>query len=306
MADNSFQNSFQSEIVLREAFGFVLDPLSDGIEILSTHTGLRWGPTERVLFFYRKPVIHAFELIVFQIFIFGFYRMSAGYVAGVVSHAPRSMPTSNVNRCIGAIMLALWISEVFMHIVRDVPVLLQPHEMLPQQVASLSWVYVFLIAKPREKNYYLCVYIASLLSGTLWIPLSSLISLDVHNSSHVVEFVILVANHVLRVLVPLYFAARYELLPLTVHYLIHVCWVVIFMNANVYTLASYVTGLNVNYQLFPPLTHSKQPVFDTPFYRFYGAVAVVFLILLCRVSIGVGGWFLHAAAVLQSRRNKSL
>lgn len=197
----------------------------------------------------------------------------------------RSLPRSLLNKLFGYTLLLCFISQVVLKAVRPQPLVQLCWLTMPCHVITLAWVYILLQPKGNG-NYQLCVYIASIITGCHWGPVSAAASPDWSDHQFKIEGKIFIVHHGLLVLMPLYFAARYDLLPFTWKYVGHVTWVATLANVCGYTLLSYVSGLNVNYHLYPPPKLMKLPVFDTPFYRFYVIGILIALAVFFRMLVG--------------------
>ena len=285
-----------AENVLHDVLGWAVDPLAAGLEALCDRTGLRWGPTtDRSLFFFRSPFMHVVEFVVFHVFVYITYKLSEGYFAASYGKGRgKGMPRSLLNTVLGIIFFLCWVSQVYLKAVRPNPLVQLCWLAMPCHLITLLWVYI-LLSPPSKRNYRLCVYLASMITGCHWGPTSAAASPDWSDHQYPVEGYIFVLHHGLLVAMPVYFAARFELLPLTFRYVWHVTWVATLINVNAYTLLSYISGLNINYHLYPPIKLIKLPIFDTPFYRFYVIAALIVLTVLFRLA--VGGAASHAARV---------
>jgi hypothetical protein len=282
--------------------------------------------TDRQLFFYRSPFMHVFEFVVFHLFVYTAYLLCRGYLdqhvpparmvsipvaarhkktdddapgdgadATVVKMAPqqklirdpfrRSLPRSLLNKLFGYTLLLCFTSQVVLKAIRPQPLVQLCWLTMPCHVITLVWVYILLQPKGNG-NYRLCVYLASVITGCHWGPVGAAASPDWSDHQYKIEGKIFVVHHGLLVLMPFYFAARYDLLPFTFKYVCHVTWVATLVNVCGYTLLSYVSGLNVNYHLHPPPKLMKLPMFDTPFYRFYVIGILILLAIFFRMLVG--------------------
>lgn len=243
---------------------------------LCENTGLRWGPSSRDQFFFRPPQLHLVEFAVFHVFVYVLYRITPSYCRDVITTPLRvSMPASWLNRAIGAVYLACWLFQVFVKAVRPTPLVQLCWLFMPCHLITLVWVYVFLYSSPQKKNYWTCVYLASMATAFHWGPVSAALFPDWSDHQFKIEGTVFVVHHGLLVLTPLYFAVRYQLLPFTWRFLVHATWVATLINVGPYTLISYLSGLNLNYHLYPPPKVSKMWIFATPYYRFYVILALI-------------------------------
>lgn len=237
---------------------------------LCESTGLRWGPNPRDLFFYRSPEMHLVEWVVFHAFVYVLYRMNRGYYSRITSSATKeSMPRSWFNVTIGALYLLCWIFQVVLKASRPNPLVQLCWLFMPCHLITLVLVYVFLWSSPSRGNFRRCVYLASLATAFHWGPVSAAVFPDWSDHQFPMEGQMFFLHHGLLVLTPFYFAARYGLVPFDLPFLTHATWVATLINVGPYTLISYLSGLNVNYHLYPPPKLMKLAIFATQWYRFY-------------------------------------
>jgi hypothetical protein len=280
-----------AEAVLHDALGWVLDPAAAQLVRLCQATGMRWGPnSDPALFFYRSPFMHVFEFIVFHLFVLLAYKLSSGFFHETVVLQERKrqrlgMPNSLVNKVFGFTFLACFASQVYLKAIRPRPLVQLCWLFMPCHVITLAWAYI-LLQPAAKRNYARCVYLASVITGCHWGPTSAAAAPDWSDHQFRVEGYIFVLHHGLLVVMPVYFAVRYELLPFSARYLWNVTWVATLINVNFYTLLSYVSGLNINYHLYPPPKLMKAAIFATPFYRFYVIAVLVMLAATCRLCVG--------------------
>ncbi|CUG90599.1 transmembrane protein, putative [Bodo saltans] len=263
----------------------VPDAATDALVSFCDATGLAWGPNQRDLFFYRPPALHVAEFVIFHAFVCVVFMMVPGYFRSVVPSASvQSMPKSWLNRAFGWIFLGCWLFQVVLKAMRPRPLVQLCWMFMPCHLITLAWVYVFLYSGPRQRNYRFCVYLVSMVSAFHWGPTSAAMFPDWSDHQFKIEGSIFILHHGMLVLMPIYFAARYGLLPFTRNFLLHATWVATLINVGPYTLISYVSGLNVNYHLYPPPKLMSLAVFATPYYRFY----VVGLLVLMTIGFYCG------------------
>lgn len=247
--------------------------LVDGLVALCERTGLYWGPNSRDLFFYRPPANHIVEFVIFHLFVLVLYLLTPSYYRDAVTNPQRklqeSKPRSSLDTILGATYFFCWLFQIVLKSMRTMPLVQLCWMFMPCHLITLLWVYVFLYSSPSTKNFRLCVYLASLATAFHWGPVSAALFPDWSDHKFVVERYVFVLHHGLLVVTPYYFAIRYGLLPFTRDFLIHATWVATFINVGPYTIISYITGLNVNYHLYPPPKLMTLAVFATPYYRYY-------------------------------------
>jgi len=246
---------------------------------LCESTGLAWGPNERDLFFYRPPWLHPLEFVLFHLFVLVLMAMSRGYFTSVTATRETSSPTkgkhgskrSRLEMCLGVIFFLCWLSQVYLKSVRPMPLVQIWWLIMPCHLITLLWVYVFLISR----NPRLSMYLASLATACHWGPVSAAMFPDWSDHQYRIEGFIFMLHHGLLVIMPVYYAARHGLVRFSLPFLVHVTWLATWINVGPYTIVSYVTGLNVNYHLYPPPKLMKLAIFATPYYRFYVIAALI-------------------------------
>jgi hypothetical protein len=253
-------------------------------------TGLAWGPNPPELFFYRPAALHLVEFVLFHLFVFLLYRTVPNFFRQTVASPKQlGMPTSVFNRMCGWIFLGCWLFQLLLKGMRPRPLVQLCWLFMPCHLITLTWVYVLLYSTPQRKNFRFCVYLISMVSAFHWGPTSAALFPDWSDHQFKIEGSIFVLHHGLLVLMPVYFAARYGLLPFTRPFLLHATWVATLINVGPYTVISYISGLNVNYHLYPPPKLMKLAVFATPYYRFYVIGILVFMTIGFYLSIvGLG------------------
>lgn len=254
--------------------GVYFDSIVPSFVRLCEATGLYWGPNERDLFFYRPPWLHPLEFVVFHLFVSVLMLLSRGYFTSVTSRIPKQNQRSSggtVERMLGGILFLCWLSQVYLKAVRPMPLVQIWWLIMPCHLITLLWCYVFLVCQ----NPKLSMYLASLATAFHWGPVSAAMFPDWSDHQYKIEGYIFVVHHGLLVILPLYYAARHGLLRFNMTFLIHATWVATWINVGPYTAVSYLTGLNVNYHLYPPPKLMKLPIFASPFYRFYVIAALV-------------------------------
>lgn len=279
--------------VAGKAAAFVLDahlaflePAAEALVALCDATGLRWGPNPRSLFWNRPPELHIAEFIIFHLIIWTLYRCSRGfYTSVVVKPRPTVNRESNVDLFIGLTFALCWFSQLIFKALRKQPLVQMCWMFMPCHLITLIWIYVCL-SKGRS-NYNFCVYLATLASVYHWGPVSAAVFPDWGDHKFWLEGPIFALHHGMLVAMPFYWALRYRLLPLSWGFVCHMTWVAMFVNCGFYTLISYLSGLNVNYMLYPPPKVALWGLLNTPYYRFN----VIALLIVTSTAL----WIVFAA-----------
>ena len=239
-----------------------------GFVAVVSELGLKWGPTPFDLFFYRPPWLHIVEFVVFHLFCIFCHKLAPRFYHDNVTRKPLvGKPKSNFDAFLGVMYLVCWLSQLLLKAMRPNALIQLCWLFMPCHLITLLWAYIFL-SKPQARNYHYCVYLASLATAFHWGPTSAAAFPDFEDHQYPIEGVMFIIHHGLLVLTPIYFAARYEILKLDFKFLCHLTMVATLINVGPYTLISYITGLNLNYHLYPPPKLVNTPVFSTIYYRF--------------------------------------
>ncbi|KEG13919.1 TMEM164 family protein, partial [Trypanosoma grayi] len=265
---------------------------ADWLLTVCRHTGQRWGPNAATeLFWYRPPKVHIFEFVVLHAFVCCCFYASRGYCRQAwrqLQSAPRDRSTkSRVNQLLAVVLLVCWMCQVLFKATRPHPFVQLGWLLMPCHLLTLLWAAVLM--RGGRERYELNVYLASLAADYHWGPTAAAASPDFGDHQYPIEGYVFVVHHALLLLLPFYFAARYELLPMTSKRLLHVTSVAVLVNVGPYTLYSYVSGLNLNYMLYPPPKLMHTFPFTSVAYRFYVIVALIVLTVLFHFIISCCG-----------------
>eukprot|EP00756_Hemistasia_phaeocysticola_P043722 Hpha_TRINITY_DN1729_c0_g1::TRINITY_DN1729_c0_g1_i1::g.158384::m.158384 len=140
---------------------------------------------------------------------------------------------------------------------------------MPCHLFTLGWAAI-LLKWPRSANYW-----GTMMTTFHWGPAGAAAFPDWSDHAMKIEGYIFVLHHTILVLMPLYFALRFRPVPASVRYFIHSTAFATMVNVTPYTLICYVTGLNLNYHLYPP----PLPM-DFIQHEHYRPVVIVILIFL--------------------------
>ncbi|KAH9600693.1 Transmembrane protein 164 [Trypanosoma melophagium] len=246
---------------------------ADWLYTLCQKTGQAWGPNgAEMLFWFRSPKVHIFEFVVLHIFILFCFRASWGYFSKMCKSERRGVSRgrstkSGINNFIGIFFLFLWVLQVLFKSLRPQPFVQLGWLLMPCHLITLIWAFVFL--RQKESQYALNVYLATLAADYHWGPTAASLVPDFGDHQYRIENYFFVLHHGLLLIMPFYFSARYELLPMNLKHLLHVTGVATLVNIGPYTLFSYVSGLNLNYMLYPPPKLWGIFPFTSKAYRFY-------------------------------------
>ena len=255
--------------------------LAEYLEAFCDQTGLRWGPNPRSLFWYRPAVFHVLEFFVMHLaLLLLYFATKSFYRREVLRRPPTRNPDSTLDLVLGTVLMLCWLSQVVFKALRPNPIVQLCWLAMPCHLITLIWTYVLLTK--GQNNWPQVVYYATLACVYHWGPVSAAMFPDWND--HVfkaVEGPVFLVHHGILVAMPFYWALRYELQPLTWRFIGHFTLVATFTNVGIYTLLSYVSGINVNYMLYPPPKVAHWPFLDTPYYRFY----VIGLLIVLSIAL---------------------
>jgi hypothetical protein len=265
-----------------------LDAAAEQLVAFTNATGQAWGVTSYENFWYRSPQLHIVEFVVLHLFVLLCFRLSHGYFAEVVTaRRPTVNPKSLLDQLLGVALVACYVAQIGLKGLRPNPLVQVFWMVMPCHLITLVWAYVLL--SQGSKNYHFCVYLATMCGAFHLGPVAASALPDLSDHQYFIEGPLFYAHHALLVVMPFYYAARYGLLPLTPRFIAQATAIGSFMNFGPYTVLSYVTGLNINYNLHPPPKLAK---FTDVSYRWTGAVPAlmlsvpVFMVLLWAFAIG--------------------
>ncbi|RNF03020.1 TMEM164 family protein [Trypanosoma rangeli] len=254
--------------------------MADALVALSRLTGQAWGPNVvEDLFWFQPPKVHIFEFVLVNLFVWWCFRASWGYRSRAWKYLrgvpPDMCRESRLNALLGFFFLLCWVFQVVLKAVRPRPFIQLGWMFMPCHLITLLWAVVLLRSGPR--HYPMNTYLATLAADYHWGPAAAIASPDWGDHQYKLEGHVFMLHHGLLLLMPFYYAARYELLPMTTSHLLHVTAVATLVNIGFYTPYSLITGLNLNYMLYPPPKLMRVFPFTAVAYRLY---IIAFLIAL--------------------------
>lgn len=250
-------------------------------------TGLRWGVTPRPLYFYQSPSLHIFIFAMGVTFCYAFYLNSRNFRAGAIRRlrtlgAGRSVKCP-INTAIAAILIGCLATQVAAKASRPKPLIQLGWLLMPCHILTAVWVYIFLHNKPSD--FGSCCYLGTLTVDVLWGPLAALASPDMGDHQFRIEGTIFVLHHSLLVLLPFYFAIRYNTLGMSWQHLWHLTWVCTTYKLVFSTPYALLTGMNLNYMLYPPTVRFAPAILKSVYYRpAYIAIFMLFSVM-CNVIV---------------------
>ncbi|RNF15293.1 TMEM164 family protein [Trypanosoma conorhini] len=289
------------------ADALVPQAIADGLVALCRRTGQAWGPNSaEALFWFQPPKVHILEFVVVHVFVWWCFRASAGYPARAWRRLRRvsrgKCQDSRLNMLLGLVLLLCWSFQVLLKALRPQPLVQLGWLLMPCHLLTLLWVAVLLRTGPS--HYPTNVYLATLAADYHWGPVAAMASPDWGDHRYKLEAPVFMVHHGLLLIMPCYFAARYELLPLTTSHLLHVTAVATLVNIGFYTPYAYISGLNLNYMLYPPPKLMRVFPFTSVAYRFYVIAILIALTAMFHVVIAGFGEGVRWLLSLGKRRHQ--
>jgi len=284
--------------------GPTVTAIEDQLYGFANATGLNWGSTPADVYWFKRPIIHLAEFFVFNFVCYLAHLATAKYwhkMTEARTIEPNRLRDSLLNRCLGWAFILCFLSQILFKAIRVNPFVQLCWLFMPCHLITLTWAYVCLCDKSTSRQRGICILLATVCASCHWGPVGAAALPD--HSDHSLppyEGYVFDIHHGLLVLMPFYWAARYEFTPISFGWLGYVFKWATFINVGPYSLISYTAGLNLNYMLAPPgpLQRKLPLIFDIPIYRAPTIVGLVLLTILCRTSIGFVGWMVKQICTL--------
>eukprot|EP00123_Amoebidium_parasiticum_P001150 comp12190_c0_seq1/m.6954 comp12190_c0_seq1/g.6954 ORF comp12190_c0_seq1/g.6954 comp12190_c0_seq1/m.6954 type:complete len:301 (-) comp12190_c0_seq1:106-1008(-) len=160
---------------------------------------------------------------------------------------------------------------------------------MPCHVLTYSYAYVLLTQHGvfRRKVFNLCLYCG-------WFPVMAMLFPDFDDHVFRFEGPLYIFHHIVLIVAPIYCLSRtdrFELQPLNVRYALEMTIAVTFLNTHIQQIASYLSGLNINYHMSPP-NLPLDLLSEDKWYRFKVAVLLFFLGISSRMIIPPSAWMI--------------
>jgi len=274
------------------------DPYAKPLVELCAQTGQYWGKIPPELFWYRRPGFHLFEYIVLcPLLLYWFRAFAVPYIQKKVHAAPCvPKPYFLLDFLMGFILALCWLIQFYFKATRPNPLVQLVWLAVPCHMMTLTWAWV-LLQPARAANYAYCQFIASILSLSGWGPYSASAFPDWSDHQYWFERPMFYVHHFILLFLPHYWAWQHGIPPLTKPLLFTYLWAATTINFYIYTPLSYLSGINVNYNLHPHLGMIKPgAVMDTRWYRFIVPETVY--------AFGVLNYLIAAHPRLQARGSR--
>ncbi|GET87328.1 hypothetical protein, conserved [Leishmania tarentolae] len=266
----------------------VPDVVADIFTMMGDNTGMRWGVMPSHQYWFQPPKLHLVLSAVALLFCTVLHRQSRGFRSAAISRlgitgVGRSLKCP-INRLIAYILIVCLAAQGFIKASRPKPFVQLGWLLMPCHIFTGMWIYIFMCDRPHQ--YGRGCYLASLLVDWVWCPLGALVQPDWNDHQYPWEGSIFFLHHGLLILLPLYFAIRYDTLRIDWAHLYHLTWVPMLVNFAFLAPCGLFLGLNVNYQLAPPRLGNRAPALLTStLYR--PALVPVFVALSIVVNVAV-------------------
>lgn len=272
----------------------VVEVIEQPLVALANATGLRWGPTTREQFFYKRPIIHIIEVPLYLLLFYGFLALSRNYFAdNVTKHAAREKPKYLMDQVIGYFMLFLWGFQIVLKCLHSMPLVHLCWMIMPCHVFTVLWGYILTCA-PEKKNYNLCVYLATMMLGMHWGPLAAGLWPAIDDHEMWIEWPFFVVHHGFLIALPVYWGIRHEYLPLSLKFLWHITGAAGFVTSAIHHPMCWVTGLNLVVHLHLPAPLQQTALLGHQFFL----PVVFFILMICVVCLHTCCIFLCGAIKL--------
>ncbi len=255
-------------------------PLGYPLELLAQHTGQRWGIVpDPTLFWFRPAGFHVFEsLVIFPFLYFLWRRYGVSCVhrllgnpqqrrvtrdSGGDAYFSASKPALMMDYFLGTILAVCWLAQVFFKASRPNPLVQLFWMCVPCHLITVAWAYA-LLSPPSWRNYQTCRFLAALLSMSSWGGVMASLFPDWSDHQYRIEGFMFYLHHGALLVMPHYWAAKHGMIRLRADLFWTYIVVALGINFFVYTPLSYVSGVNINYNLYPHLGMKHR----TQWYRF--------------------------------------
>jgi hypothetical protein len=271
--------------------------LGSQLEAVWAATAWRWGPNPPALYYHRPPSQHVAEFILLNLFVAVLFLLSRGYTRAF-SKPPFRPPIrrSSFDRSLGAMLMMIWLSQVLLKAVRHQPAVQILWLLMPCHLFTLGWAYI-LLSETCDSRF--SVYLGFLMGTFHWGPTAASAFPDWGDHTFPpFEGYLFVFHHFLLMVLPYYFAAKVGYLGLkppafSVSYFLHITWVATWVNVFWYAAIGYVSGLNLNYQIYPPPLTGTGPAVQLLTGQYYKPIVIALLIVLSfafRSSLQMAFW----------------
>ncbi|KPA75047.1 hypothetical protein ABB37_08733 [Leptomonas pyrrhocoris] len=232
----------------------VPDVLAGALQTFASHTGLKWGVVSANQYWFQPPKVHIGLFVLGMIFCAVLQKRSRGFRGGAIAQlavkgAGRSVRCP-INTLVAATLIVCLGAQVYVKGSRPKPLVQLAWLLMPCHVFTAVWIYIFLHDTPR--SYANNCYLATLMMDWSWAPVAAALEPDWGDHRFFWEGYIFFTHHTLLLLLPVYYAARYDSLGLSWPHVFHLTWVPTFVNFSIFAPYGLFIGLNVNYQLAPP------------------------------------------------------
>ena len=247
-------------------------------------TGLSWGYNPREYYFYRPPEFQLWEQLWLNLFVLVVWRLGclnfySDMLAIPMPSQGKLLPKGRsgvgftLEKAFGVFWLLCWVIQLALKCAREQWVMHMWWMAMPCHMITAAWAFIFLVGR-RYPAFSL--YLGSLCTACHWGPIAAVMFPDFEDHEYFLEQIYFVVHHGTLTIAPLVFVARFGGVRPSWAFLMNVTAVATFINISIYTPISFISGLNINYHLYPPTPLMKNPVFQSMYYRYY-IIAALFV-----------------------------
>lgn len=250
------------EIIFQNAF---VQTMAGGLRIWVDSTAGQWGPTPPELLWFRPPELHVVESIFFVTMTYLLFRLSRKSVARQKAALVFKERKPNwLDKTFAVIFCLCWVTQLVFKAMRPSPFIQMCWLLMPCHLITLTWP-ILLWRKMSSRD---AIHIATLLASVGWGPCSAAAFPDWSDHQFRLEGKVFVVHHAMLCLMPFYFAARFGLMRPSIALVMQSVGVSAFVNTILYAVVGNFTGLNLNYQIYPPKVFlASRTILATPYYR---------------------------------------
>ncbi|KPI88499.1 hypothetical protein ABL78_2395 [Leptomonas seymouri] len=239
----------------------VPDSFADALQTFAAHTGLKWGVMPSSHYWFQPPKVHVGLFALAMVFCVALRSLSRGFRSSAIAQllsrgAGRSLRCS-ANTFIACLLMICLGAQVYTKGSRPKPLVQLAWLLMPCHIFTGLWVWILLHGSPQ--SYGRNCYLATLMVDWLWGPVAAALRPDWGDHRFLWESYIFATHHGLLLLLPFYYAVRYDTLGLSWPHIFHMTWVPTLINFALFCPYGLFVGLNVNYQLAPPPLGRKAP-----------------------------------------------
>ena len=307
--NNNKQTNKMENMFVGLCDALIPDYAEDAMQTFAAHTGLKWGVMSSSQYWFQPPKVHLGLFVVVMLFCAFLHSRSRGFKSRITAQLARKgvgrSTKCPINTLIAYTLMVCLCAQVYVKGSRPKPLVQLAWLLMPCHIFTVVWIYIFL--HDTTAKYGRNCYLATLMVDWLWAPVGAALQPDWGDHRFFWEGYIFFIHHGLLLLLPFYYAARYDTVGLSWPHVFHLTWVPTFVNFAFFAPYALFIGLNVNYQLAPPPLGSKAPaVLRGVLFRPYFVFAFVALSVLSNIVTRAVGKLLRAVFAAPQRAELKL